>query len=172
MNSVEISTALMADKKLKELFVGVFPADFLPEKEYPGYYIANTDSSSGKGAHWVAFHTPRPGIIEAFDSYGRNPAVYSEHIKRWMGNDYVIMSGIARQGRSSTTCGQHCMFFILLRCHGYSYKDILSALNENPAVNDKFVCKFVNRYFGLATVTHNSEFLIQALLKGIKELKI
>jgi hypothetical protein len=81
----------------------------------------------------------------------------------------MVMSGTLRQGQTSTTCGQYCMFFVLLRTHGYRYEDIMSALTTNPVVNDKFVCKFVNRYFSLKTTTHNNEFLIQTLLKGIKE---
>jgi hypothetical protein len=172
MNTMQISNALMSDKKVIELFVGIFPADMLPKKEYPGFYIANTQPASGTGEHWVAFYTPCQGRIEAFDSFGQNPATYSEHIKTWMGTDFVIMSGVRLQGHISTTCGQYCMFFVLLRSHGHKYEDIMSALTRNPDVNDRFVCKFINKYFSLKTTTHNDEFLMQTLLKGIKELTL
>jgi hypothetical protein len=88
-----------------------------------------------------------------------------------MGDDFIIMSGVERQGQNSTTCGQYCMFYVLLRSHGYRYEDIMSALTKNPAVNDKFVCKFINKYFTLKTTVRNDEFLIRSLLKGIKELR-
>jgi hypothetical protein len=171
MNSVEITRALVKDEKVRDVLVGVFPADLLPEKEYPGFYIVNTESSDKSGEHWVAFYTSKPGRIEGFDSYGRNPTKYSDFIREWVADDYMVMSGTLRQGQTSTTCGQYCMFFVLLRAHGYRYEDIMSALTANPVVNDKFVCKFINKYFSLKTTTHNSEFLIQTLLKGIKELK-
>ena len=171
MNSVEITRALTKDRKVRDVFVGVFPCDLLPEKEYPGFYIVNTQVSTSTGEHWVAFCTPTPNVIEAFDSYGRNPAVYSSFIRQWMRDDYVIMSGVERQGQTSTTCGQYCMFYVLLRCHGYKYEDIMSALTKNHFVNDKFVCKFINKYFMLKTTVQNDEFLITSLLKGIKELR-
>jgi hypothetical protein len=172
MNNVEISTALMSDKKVRDVFVGVFAADMLPKKEYPGFYVANTEPSTKSGQHWVAFHSPCKGKLEAFDSYGRNPASYSEFLEKWMGDDFITMSGVQRQDVNSTTCSQYCMFYILLRCHGYKYNDIMSALTRNPNVNDKFVCKFINKYFSLKTTVRNDEFVIQTLLKGIKELKL
>ena len=44
------------------------------------------------------------------------------------------------------------MFFILVRAYGFSYQDVLSALTSDNRVNDRFVCKFINKFFKLRTV--------------------
>ena len=148
---------------VRDLFVGVYAADKLPAKEYPGAYIANTDEYGKPGAHWVAFFTKKPGEVEAFDSFGQNLGLYSDLLSDWVGSDYLVMSGIQRQSFEATTCGQYCMFFTLLRCHGFSYQDVQSALVKHKLINDKFVCKCINKYFGLSTNTHDKQFLLEFL---------
>jgi hypothetical protein len=51
MNSTQINTALSSDPMVKKTFVGVYALDHLPEKEYPGGYIVNTDPSDKPGQH-------------------------------------------------------------------------------------------------------------------------
>jgi len=46
------------------------------QKESPATYLANTNMS---GQHWFAFFCVN-NTIECFDSFGRNPAEYSEHL--------------------------------------------------------------------------------------------
>ena len=113
MNGNQINNALLSDSVVKRTFVGVFAADHLPEKEYPGGYIVNTDTSDKPGQHWVAFYATKPGKLEGFDSFGRNPAQYSELIKTWIGGDYFTMCKAQYQSNDSTVCGQYCIFFIL-----------------------------------------------------------
>ena len=134
MNSREIERALRREFSTKDLFVGVFAADQLPqEKEFPVGYIANTDASGQSGEHWLAFFCEK-GVIECFDSFG-----------------------------AKAVCGQYSIFFILLKCNGFSYQDILSVFTTNRTVNDKFVCKFINNYFHLATTVVDKAFLISSL---------
>ena len=166
MNSIQIETALNSEQMVRDIFVGVFAADELPkEKEYPGGYIANTDQSNQPGKHWVAFFCEKYGEIEVFDSYGYNPAVYSEYLKNWIGDDFIIQSTSKLQEHESTVCGQYCMFYILLRCHGFTYEDVISALTRNKKINDKFVCKFINKYYKLNTTVQDKKFLLSILLK-------
>ena len=166
MNSVQMDTALRSDAKVRDMFLGVFPSDMIPVKEYPSSLIVNTQPSSMNGEHWVAFFLPRVGVLEAFDSYGQNPGRYSSWIKRWMGEDFVVMSNTVRQNTDSTVCGQYCMFYVLLRCYGYSYKDIMSALTRHKGVNDRFVCKFINKFFRLRTTVRDDKFIEQLLKNG------
>ena len=163
MNGVQIATALLSDPIVKNIFVGVFAADHLPNKEYPGGYIINTDTSDKPGQHWVAFYTEVPGRLEGFDSFGRNPSYYSELIKKWVGDDFLTISNAQHQSNDSTVCGQYRIFFILLRSHGFKYEDVMSALIKNRVINDKFVCKFVNKYFRLRTTIKNEKFIISSL---------
>ncbi|HWY33610.1 MAG TPA: hypothetical protein VNX68_03120 [Nitrosopumilaceae archaeon] len=165
MNSLQIEHALLSDPSVRDQFVGVFPADAIPEKQYPGAYIVNTDSSNEPGQHWVAFYCTEKNQLEAFDSFGQDPGVYSEHIKEWMGNDYLILSKNILQSEDSTLCGNYCMYFILLRCHGFSYEDVISIFCSDRNLSDKYVCKFINKYFKLRTKIQDNTFILKKLLQ-------
>ena len=67
MNAGQIEDAMRADRNASQYFVGVFAADELPVKEFPGAYVVIDDTK-----------------IECFDSYGKNPGVYSTHIAQWL----------------------------------------------------------------------------------------
>ena len=152
MNGSEIERALRSDRITGEKFVGVFASDSLPkDKEYPGAYIVNTDPSSKPGQHWIAFFLPEPGRIEVFDSFGKDPVTYSTDFAKWIGKDHVQNSRKTLQSNSTTVCGNFCLFFILLRCYDVTFKDIASILTSNTALNDKFVHKFINKFFNIKT---------------------
>ena len=165
MNSSEIERALRREFSTKDLFVGVFAADQLPqEKEFPGGYIANTDASGQSEQHWLAFFCEKR-VIECFYSFGAKAGSYSPLIRKWLDDEYQVMQKETIQSVDSTLCGQYSMLFILLKCNGFSYRDILSVFTTNRSVNDKFVCKFINNYFHLATTVVDKAFLISSLRK-------
>ena len=165
MNSELIDKALRSDDTVKEVQVGTFPADLLPyPKEFPGAYIANTQPSSMSGEHWVAFYCDN-NQVQSFDSYGKNPTDYSDYIAKWVDGEYQVIQIEVLQADDSTVCGQYCMFFVLVRAYGFSYQDVLSALTSDSRVNDKFICKFINKFFKLRTVVKDKQFLISRLLK-------
>jgi len=152
---VQIEKALRSDETTKNVFIGVFSADKLPSpKAFPAAYIANTEPSDMSGQHWVAFYCVND-TIECFDSFGRNPAEYSEHLAAWINDDYKIVQIETLQSDDSTVCGQYCMFFVLLRAYGFSYEDVMSALTSDTVVNDIFVCKFINQFVKMNTVVRD-----------------
>ncbi len=63
MNSREIESLLLSDKFAAGYFIGVFAADQLPGKVFPGAYIVNTDESNKPGQHWVAFFLVKDDIM-------------------------------------------------------------------------------------------------------------
>ena len=74
MNTIQLVVDMMGGKDVKKYFRGVFPADKLPTRfKKPALLIANTDPSTQKGSHWVAFYIPKSGKPEYFDSLGRSP---------------------------------------------------------------------------------------------------
>ena len=165
MNNVDIERSLNNDSFVRRIFIGVFPADKLPTaKEFPGGYIANTQPSGMDGEHWVAFYCIN-NEVECFDSFGNNPAIYSEYLKNWLEDEYKIIQHEKIQSNNTTVCGQHCMFFILARAHNISYQNILSAYTENAEINDIFVCKLINKYFKLQTRVTDQEFLLRSLMQ-------
>ena len=98
MNASEIEDALRSNRFAREYLVGVFAADQLPTKEFPGGYIVNTDTSSQPGQHWVAFFTTEEGT-ECFDSFGENPSAYSEYIPEWLKDDFQVVQCETLQSR-------------------------------------------------------------------------
>ena len=163
MNAAQIEAALRSDKFVDSVLVGICAADQLPVKEYPGAYIVNTDESHQPGQHWVAFYTANE-VTECFDSFGQNPGKYSKKIEEWLSDNYRIVQNDTIQSSDSTVCGQYCMYFVLLRAYGFSMEDVLSSFNKNTKINDKFVCKFVNKFFRLRTSVQDRYFLIQKAL--------
>ncbi len=163
MNGTQIESALRSDKFVDGVLVGIFAADQLPPKEYPGAYIVNTDESHQPGQHWVAFYTDREAT-ECFDSFGQDPSKYSPKIAEWLKGEFKVVQNEDLQSQDSTVCGQYCMYFVLLRAYGFSYEDVLSSFTKDPSTNDKFVCKFVNKFFRLKTSIQDRYFLIQKAL--------
>ena len=166
MNASEIEGALRSNRFAKQYLVVVFAADQLPTKEFPGAYIVNTNTSSQPGQHWVAFFTTEEST-ECFDSFGENPSAYSKYIAEWLKGDFQVVQCETLQSRDSTVCGQYCIYFIIFRSYGFSYEDMMSSLTERTEVNDKFVCKFVNKFFKLRTTVQDKYFLM--LVNGRKK---
>ena len=165
MNSLEIERSLRSEASTRDVFVGAFASNTLPKnKEFPGAYIANTQPSHQNGEHWVAFYCTEKKI-ECFDSFGANPAMYSKDLASWLDDEHQIVQKETIQSNNATTCGQYCMFFVLLRCNGFSYQDILSVFTRDRVTNDKFKCKFINKYFRLSTSVADRQFLLKALQK-------
>lgn len=160
MNNLQIEQALQADSITRTVFVGVFAADTLPNKEYPGAYVCNTDPASLPGQHWIAFFLPRPGIVQSFDSFGKNPGEYSNYIKSWLGKDELVYSKKTFQTKDSVVCGNYCLFFILLRSYHVSYSDFISILSDNKNINDRFIHKFINKYFNMKTNLTDRSFMV------------
>ena len=146
MNAGQIEDSPRGDKFASQYFVGVFGADKIPDKKFPGGFVVNTDES-GHWEHWVAFFTV-DNRIECFDIFFKNPGVYFVHIKKWLDDMYQVVQ-CETQSEDSTVCGHYCTFFLLLRSYGFSYEDVMSAFSSNTAINDKFVCKLVNKFFKL-----------------------
>jgi len=162
MNGAQIERALRQDKFASQSFVGVFAADRLPVKEFPGSYVVNTDETGQPGQHWVAFYTV-DDTIECFDSFGKDPGVYNAHIKKWLDDTYKVIQCETIQSDDTTVCGQHCLFFILLRSYKLSYEDVMSAYTENTEFNDRLVCKFINKFCRLNTTVRDKYFLLSQL---------
>ena len=164
MNGAQIERALHQDKFGSQSFVGVFAADRLPVKEFPGSYVVNTDETGQPGQHWVVFYAA-DDTVECFESFGKNPGVYSVHIKKWLDDMYQVVQCETLQSKDSTVCGHYCMFFLLLRSYGFSYEDVMSAFTSDTVINDKFVCKFINKFLKLKTSVQDKYFLIQRAIK-------
>ena len=128
----------------------MFPSDHLPRRiiKYPTCFIANIDSSSEPGSHWVAFFLSFPMKLEFFDSYGNAPAFYEGPISDFVSNyTYVDFNPMTLQSNVTAVCGQYCIYYLYARCRGLPLKTIVSSFINNHICNDKRVYNFVWKHF-------------------------
>lgn len=144
MNSFEIERKIRTVDGIGRYFVGVFSSDKLPKKVPPYCFVANTDPSAKPGSHWCAFFVFEKWC-EFFDSYGRSPnnPTLPLSFMQFIGNKPCYYNSLFLEGIFSKTCGDFCVYYIILRSTGVNFANILASFSKNRIVNDKFVTRFV-----------------------------
>ena len=142
MNTDQINKILRQNVLTAETFLGCAPSDKIPITDlYPYAVVVNTDDSSRPGEHWVALYVPSEDTVEYFDSYGDEP---NENLSHYIGLfPDVKRSEESLQSLFSKVCGQYCIYFVIQRCLGRSFDDIVAHLREliNP---DFYVARYVS----------------------------
>jgi hypothetical protein len=163
MDSGTLSKLLATNKVTAASFIGVFPSDKVAllerGKRLPESYIANCSPSGHGGTHWVAFYQEEQKMLEVFDSYGKPLGLYNKDLLASTDGLTIIQQSQQLQQIGSTVCGQYCMFFILKRAMGMSYKHLIHLFTDDIETNDKMVCQFVNSYFDIKTPVYDNKFL-------------
>jgi len=145
MNSFEIRDTIRKVPGTNRFFVGVYSSDNMPRLDPPFCFVVNTDPSFKSGSHWCAFFVTE-NQYEFFDSYGRSvlnatlPLEFAQYTK----DRTCMCNNLFLEGILSKTCGQFCIYFIVLRCLGISYDSILKTFSRNRIVNDKIVNGFTS----------------------------
>ena len=136
-------------------FLGVFSFDKIPEPARisgfsPCCYIVNTDTTAGKGKHWVAFFHLSTTSIEFFDSFGRTPASLGFHLPYIQ---RLVHSSIQVQGDYSRCCGAHCIYYLYHRSLGYTLAAIVIRLKSTTlSQSDIRVAKFLSKVYSMMKV--------------------
>ena len=151
MNSNQLRKILESDVFVARRFLGVFPADLLPNKN--GCFVANTDPASKPGSHWVCFNINN-GSRYFFDSYGRPPTMFK---KKCEYNRQRLQSSL------SSCCGQYVIFFLVMYTRGIPISDILGNFSTNYEENDEIVVEFVNEHFDIDLPTIDNDFIISQI---------
>ena len=136
MDTCQLTHAIQQDQIMSHIFLGVFPRDMIPKHTDTGSIIANTDTSSEAGAHWVAMYR-QDNVCEFFDSYGR------PFKNKFLGTKYVY-NRIKLQSDYSPVCGQYCLYFLYFRSRNCSMDEIIASLKTN---GDSIVEEFVDENF-------------------------
>lgn len=158
MNNREISRIINSKPHLKEIFVGVYPADGLPKKprnQKPSAYIANTHKAYQPGEHWITFYCPADGPMEYFDSYGLDP---KEDYNTFLGDRYLRSIKFI-QNPLSVMCGQYCIYYIVMRTKGYNMHDIISCFTNCTTENDLMVNTFIESYFDVDLDIYDFDYI-------------
>lgn len=150
MNSKQVEAVLKTAKPTKKCFLGVFSSNNIPIKtkhHYPHCFVANTDKSGNVGEHWVAFFVKSKEHCEYFDSLGEKPnsdiSTYLNSYSKIQINDRVL------QLPFSDACGHYCIYFLLSRCSGSSYCEIVDTLYKTRSMSDYLAKSFVRQIFGI-----------------------
>jgi hypothetical protein len=127
------------ERELKHVkkFNGVFSRDNLPRKMKNGYYVINSDVSTGPGVHWWAvINRPRDKESLFFDSFGTSPPPPVEKFMRSSGKGIVYNSN-QLQDLPSNRCGWFCVHVIKELQEGKSFYDVLYSMTQEPSVKNE-----------------------------------
>ena len=97
------------------------------------------------GLTWALRNVDKDGEIDYYDTYGLEP--YEPNIVGWLkrrGGE-VRVNNRMLQIYMSTACGQHCIYFLILRCGGFPMNTTTNTLSDSPFINDSFVTAYVNK---------------------------
>jgi hypothetical protein len=157
MNAGSIIALLRSDQFARETFLGIAwnDSEFKINK-FPASIIFNTDTYKGPGIHWCATYFIDEKNCEYFDPFGLPPFVQGTYdFSKVLANNSqtVRFSGFPVQDLDASTCGHHCVYFILLRSRNIPLKKILKDhYSKNIQFNDEKVKNFVDnqsKYFNL-----------------------
>ena len=148
MNTMEISHILKKNPVTKNHFDGIYPVDHLVKiTGKPRLIICNTDTSDGKGLHWVVIFFSQNNQVDFFDSLGKKPCEYDprffKFIKKFADECNYTVTRI--QPVNSDLCGHYCIYFSHKRCQGINFKNILSNI-PNPNIIKLFSDKYLQDY--------------------------
>lgn len=148
MNGQDIDSILSSTVFTRTYFKGVFAINQLSELVFPreGWfsYVLNLDPSYLSGSHWTALILNSCGPHTYFDSYGLAPPqelfIFLDKNVKW--NSQTLQHPL------STTCGQWCIFYILLQSMGISLNKMLSLFSTKRLLqNDHKVNHYVQLLF-------------------------
>lgn len=160
MDTLEILKILSIDKILKTGQFNVCSIDTLPiVRTKPAAVVVNLDPSYAPGSHWVAMYFNK-NRCDYFDSYGRMPnQILFDYITTNSGNFNYNNKCI--QAPLTSTCGQHCIFFLVWRSRGVPMSLIVQRLQAETS--DEFVTKFINKLFKTTTSVYDENSTHQAV---------
>ena len=138
MNTLQIKHVLISNPVTEKYFKGVFLKDALKEIENkPKLIICNTDTSLGKGEHWILIYFRDDDVVEFFDSLGKDPSDYGSEFINFMAkySSNCIFTTQRIQLIKSDLCGQYCCFYAHKRCQGFDMKFILNNFPSPDVIN-------------------------------------
>ena len=143
MNTIQIDKILRRNAITKRFYIGCFASDRIPLSisTFPFCMVVNTDPSMLPGSHWIAIFCSSPSSADYFDSLGFWPP-FSFYIKKYLSNfTKVSYNNIQIQQPGGHTCGKYAVFFLFMRCSGFSIENIILILSRVNA--DRFVSQFI-----------------------------
>uniref|UniRef100_A0A914H7W1 Integrase catalytic domain-containing protein n=1 Tax=Globodera rostochiensis TaxID=31243 RepID=A0A914H7W1_GLORO len=113
----------------------------------PHCMVANMDSSSAGGSHWVAIYVQSVHAVDYFDSFGDWPP-YSPYIHNFLRRFHTVNRNVrALQSDRSASCGKHVIYFLCHRCrNGWTLRRVVAHIVEQKTEPDRLVSAFVRTH--------------------------
>ena len=150
MNTEQLQCAIKENRCLNSHVKGVYSPDTLPLRvtTYPSAYICNTDPSHLPGRHWVVFWFRNWTQAEFYDSLGYAPNHYDDRFSRFLKDNATSFryNDVPLQAKYATTCGDHVLFYVLMKCKHMRLQDIVRLLKSVPST-DRYVYRYVRHHF-------------------------
>ena len=97
-----------------------YKGSYAQDEKFPltsGYYILNTDKSTGPGIHWVAVViTPKSAFV--YDSFARDPKKLLSHFSKRLSSKKIRIISSDRKDKeelvSQSNCGQLSICWLLV----------------------------------------------------------
>lgn len=145
------------------VFRGVFARNELPSIDvsmnFPASYIANTDSASEPGQHWVAFYFTSPTAYEFFDSFAAASPRFYRFTHLPANSTCTQRMHRPVQCAQSNACGQHCLFFLIHR-YSESFLHVTNRYSDtNLVANDAMVTNFIFQHYTTSDNFHSNSRL-------------
>uniref|UniRef100_A0A183BRD6 ULP_PROTEASE domain-containing protein n=1 Tax=Globodera pallida TaxID=36090 RepID=A0A183BRD6_GLOPA len=149
MDTIEIDKILRRNHTTRGAYVGCFPADRIPTltRPMPHCMVANVDSSSAGGSHWVAIYVQSTHAVDYFDSFADWPP-HSPHIHDFLRRFHTVnRNDRALQSDRSASCGKHVIYFLCHRCRdGWTLRRVVAHIVEQKTEPDRLVSAFVRTH--------------------------
>lgn len=151
MYARQIDKMLRTDRYTRSSYLGVFPADRLPQKitNFPSALVVNTDPHQLPGSHWVAFYFTDKKEGEFMDSYGHSPGFYHPAFEQFLKRNSTrwTYNHTSLQHPLSDVCGQYAIFYVLHRSRQVNPNKIINMFGRDKAHNDFLVRRFIHRRY-------------------------
>ena len=141
----QIEAVLKQDKDTKNIFIGVFAFDELPQNpKFPSCFVINTHKRKQEGEHWLAIYLNKKGFAFFFDSYGLPPTYYnmdkylSNISNGWVFNNLKIQT-------FSDVCGYYTILFLLYISRG-DENLFFKQFKSFSTKNDKLILKLKKEF--------------------------
>ena len=136
MNTTEIDNAMFSNAVTKQYYIGTFASDQIPEVPSPKTcFISNTEPHNNTGEHWVAFYVDVTGNVFYFDPLGLPPVVINHIDFCMLSSDRLVRFNEQQlQAQDSTTCGAHCIRFLIDTCRTGNPTTYLAIWRQTPTL--------------------------------------
>ena len=157
MNTHHITSVISLGSANSNIFKGVFARNHFIDQciSYPSIYIINTDNSNQSGSQWTGVYFSIDHKCQYFDSYGI-PPLFNDVVNKLRSIDSTfVYNSYVLQSLNTNVCGIYCIVFAIMKCKGYSLKDIIDLflLTNNDDERDHALRYFMDRNFSLIIST-------------------